>query len=196
MFERFTDRARKGEIDPILGRDDEIRQIVHVLMRRRQNNPILTGEAGVGKTAVVEGFAQRIASGDVPPSLKDVTLRALQSEPSPALAAILCAGLATVIARRDNSFGQITSPPGLSNIVAIAAGGNHSLALKADGTVAAWGQNVDGEGFFAGQSVVPSSLSNVIAIAAGDYHSLALKADGSVTAWGDNSQGQCAVPRR
>jgi type VI secretion system protein VasG len=73
----LTDRARKGEMDPISGRDEEIRQIVDILMRRRQNNPILTGEAGVGKTAVVEGFAQRIAAGDVPPPLKDVTLRSL-----------------------------------------------------------------------------------------------------------------------
>jgi type VI secretion system protein VasG len=73
----LTERARSGEMDPIVGRDDEIRQIVDILMRRRQNNPILTGEAGVGKTAVVEGFAQRIASGDVPPPLKDVTLRSL-----------------------------------------------------------------------------------------------------------------------
>jgi type VI secretion system protein VasG len=73
----LTERARKKEIDAIVGRDEEIRQIVHVLMRRRQNNPILTGEAGVGKTAVVEGFALRIASGDVPPALKDVTLRTL-----------------------------------------------------------------------------------------------------------------------
>ncbi len=73
----LTEKARKGEIDPILGRDAEIRQIVDILMRRRQNNPILTGEAGVGKTAVVEGFAQRIAKGDVPPALKDVTLRTL-----------------------------------------------------------------------------------------------------------------------
>jgi type VI secretion system protein VasG len=73
----LTERARKKELDPITGRDEEIRQIVHVLMRRRQNNPILTGEAGVGKTAVVEGFAHRIASGDVPPALKDVSLRML-----------------------------------------------------------------------------------------------------------------------
>jgi len=73
----LTEKARKGEIDPILGRDMEIRQIIDILMRRRQNNPILTGEAGVGKTAVVEGFALRIASGDVPPALKDVTLRTL-----------------------------------------------------------------------------------------------------------------------
>jgi type VI secretion system protein VasG len=73
----LTERARKGEIDPIVGRDQEIRQVVDVLMRRRQNNPILTGEAGVGKTAVVEGFALRIAQGDVPPMLKDVSLRVL-----------------------------------------------------------------------------------------------------------------------
>jgi type VI secretion system protein VasG len=73
----LTEQARGGKMDPIVGRDDEIRQVVDILMRRRQNNPILVGEAGVGKTAVVEGFAQRIARGDVPPSLKDVALRAL-----------------------------------------------------------------------------------------------------------------------
>jgi type VI secretion system protein VasG len=73
----LTERARKGEIDPVLGRDDEMRQIVDILMRRRQNNPILTGEAGVGKTAVVEGFALRIAAGDVPPAMKNVVLRSL-----------------------------------------------------------------------------------------------------------------------
>jgi type VI secretion system protein VasG len=73
----LTEQARNGEIDPIVGRDEEIRQIVDVLMRRRQNNPILTGEAGVGKTAVVEGFALRIARGDVPPALKDARLLAL-----------------------------------------------------------------------------------------------------------------------
>jgi type VI secretion system protein VasG len=73
----LTERARNKELDPIVGREDEIRQMIHVLMRRRQNNPILTGEAGVGKTAVVEGLAHRIASGDVPPALKDVALRTL-----------------------------------------------------------------------------------------------------------------------
>ena len=73
----LTEKARKGEIDPIVGRDGEIRQITDILMRRRQNNPILTGEAGVGKTAVVEGFALRISRGDVPPPLQNVTLRAL-----------------------------------------------------------------------------------------------------------------------
>jgi type VI secretion system protein VasG len=73
----LTEKARNGEIDNIVGRDDELRQVIDILMRRRQNNPILTGEAGVGKTAVVEGFALRIASGDVPPPLKDVSLRTL-----------------------------------------------------------------------------------------------------------------------
>lgn len=73
----LTEQARNGEMDPIVGRDEEIRQIIDILMRRRQNNPILTGEAGVGKTAVVEGFAMRLAAGDVPPQLKNVALKAL-----------------------------------------------------------------------------------------------------------------------
>jgi type VI secretion system protein VasG len=73
----LTARAKAGKIDPVLGRDAEVRQIIDILTRRRQNNPILTGEAGVGKTAVVEGFASRIASGDVPGPLKNVQLRTL-----------------------------------------------------------------------------------------------------------------------
>jgi type VI secretion system protein VasG len=73
----LTARARDGKIDPVLGRDAETRQIVDILSRRRQNNPILTGEAGVGKTAVVEGFALKIAAGDVPPALRDVELLSL-----------------------------------------------------------------------------------------------------------------------
>jgi type VI secretion system protein VasG len=73
----LTARARGGEIDPVLGRDAEVRQMVDILIRRRQNNPILTGEAGVGKTAVVEGFALRVAAGDVPEALRQVDVRAL-----------------------------------------------------------------------------------------------------------------------
>ena len=73
----LTQQARDGKMDPIVGRDEEIRQVVDILMRRRQNNPILTGEAGVGKTAVVEGFALRIARGDVPPALREARILAL-----------------------------------------------------------------------------------------------------------------------
>lgn len=73
----LTEAAKQGKIDAVLGRDEEVRQIIDILIRRRQNNPILTGEAGVGKTAVVEGFALRIASGDVPDQLKNVSIRSL-----------------------------------------------------------------------------------------------------------------------
>ncbi len=73
----LTQRARDGHIDPVIGRDAEIRQLVDILLRRRQNNPILTGEAGVGKTAVVEGLARRIAEGDVPEVLQGVELHTL-----------------------------------------------------------------------------------------------------------------------
>jgi type VI secretion system protein VasG len=73
----LTERARKGELDPVIGREFEINQVVDILTRRRQNNPILTGEAGVGKTAVVEGFALRVVAGDVPEPLKKVVIRTL-----------------------------------------------------------------------------------------------------------------------
>jgi type VI secretion system protein VasG len=73
----LTGNAKRGKIDPVLGRDSEIRQVIDILTRRRQNNPILTGEAGVGKTAVVEGFALRVVAGDVPPPLKNVQIRTL-----------------------------------------------------------------------------------------------------------------------
>jgi type VI secretion system protein VasG len=73
----LTANAKAGKIDPVLGRDQEIRQMIDILMRRRQNNPILTGEAGVGKTAVVEGFANRVASGDVPPALRGIHIHSL-----------------------------------------------------------------------------------------------------------------------
>jgi type VI secretion system protein VasG len=73
----LTARAKSGKIDPVLGRDPEIRQVIDILTRRRQNNPILTGEAGVGKTSVVEGFALRVVAGDVPPSLQNIAIRSL-----------------------------------------------------------------------------------------------------------------------
>ncbi len=73
----LTARAREGKIDPVVGRDFEIRQVIDILTRRRQNNPILTGEAGVGKTAVVEGFALRVAANEVPESLRGVSVRTL-----------------------------------------------------------------------------------------------------------------------
>ncbi|KAG1272219.1 hypothetical protein G6F65_011864 [Rhizopus arrhizus] len=84
----LTERAREGKIDPVIGRDAEIRQMIDILTRRRQNNPILTGEAGVGKTAVVEGLALRIVAGDVPPALADVTLRVLDMGLLPAGASV------------------------------------------------------------------------------------------------------------
>ena len=73
----LTDLARKGKLDPVIGRDEEVRRIIQVLNRRTKNNPVLIGEPGVGKTAIVEGLAQRIIRGDVPESLKDVKLISL-----------------------------------------------------------------------------------------------------------------------
>lgn len=73
----LTEQAKKGDIDPVVGRDNEIRLMIDILLRRRQNNPILTGEAGVGKTAVVEGLALKVVQGDVPPALQGVSIKSL-----------------------------------------------------------------------------------------------------------------------
>jgi type VI secretion system protein VasG len=73
----LTARAKNGELDPVLGRETEIRQVIDILLRRRQNNPILTGEPGVGKTAVAEGFALKVVAGEVPPALRNVSVRSL-----------------------------------------------------------------------------------------------------------------------
>src|SRR5205085_8352485 len=73
----LTDAARRGKLDPVIGRDEEIRRVIQVLSRRTKNNPVLIGEPGVGKTAIVEGLARRVVEGDVPEGLKDKRLVAL-----------------------------------------------------------------------------------------------------------------------
>src|SRR5207237_4285627 len=73
----LTELARRGKIDPVIGRDNEIRRVMQVISRRTKNNPVLIGEPGVGKTAIVEGLARRIISGDVPESLKQKKIIAM-----------------------------------------------------------------------------------------------------------------------
>ncbi len=125
---------------------------------------------------------------NVPPAATNVTAIAAGSWHTLALM------YGRVIAWGDNSVGQCTVPAGLTNVIAVAAGWGHSLALRSDGTVVAWGANVDWTARIVNQAVVPSGITNAVAIAAGALHSLVLLATDTVVAWGDNSSGQASPP--
>ncbi|MDH6170685.1 type VI secretion system protein VasG [Variovorax boronicumulans] len=151
----LTQRARDGALDPVIGRDTEIRQVIDILMRRRQNNPILTGEAGVGKTAVVEGLALRIAAQDVPESLRAVALHTLDM-------GLLQAG-ASVKGEFENR---------LKNVIAEVKKSPHPIVLFIDEA-----HTMIGAGGQAGQSDAANLLKP--ALARGELRTIA------ATTWGE-----------
>ena len=151
------------------------------------NSNIVFGGSGANRTVTVtpKAFLNGGQSGVATITIT-VSDGVLTSSDSFVLAAIAPAG--NVVAWGNNYAGKTTVPVGLIGVTAIAAGGNHTVALKSDGTVVTWGDNGNG------QTTIPAGLSGVVAIAAGDNHTVALKSDGTVVAWGDNGNGQTTIP--